>query len=112
MRRNRSKRCHHSLTKRVDNTDDERALVQGQLLQKLAGIKNSVMNSEAYGSAVSPKRAPLHRYSSGKFKNMEGLLTVDWVLAMLDKDDTSSVITAGAMVAEDSKLPADHMVRF
>ena len=51
------------------------------------------------------------RYTSREYQKVDGVLTMDWVQALLAQEDTSSVITAGAMVSKDSKLPIDHMVR-
>ena len=51
-----------------------------------------------------------HRYTSKKYEKINGVLDVEWVKALLQQEDTSSVLTAGAMVSKDSLLPADHMV--
>lgn len=51
------------------------------------------------------------RYTSREFQKVDGVLTLEWVQGLLAQQDTSSVITAGAMVSKDSKLPVDHMVR-
>ena len=65
--------------------------------------------------APSPSRK-LHRYTSKEWRDrtsfleMEGILSMAWVKELLDREDTSSVITAGALVAPDSRLPPDHMV--
>ena len=73
--------------------------------KKLMAVQNG-------SELTSPRASRLHRYSSKTFDDMEGVLALEWVQQLMSKDDTSSVITAGAMVAADSKLPADHMVGF
>lgn len=49
------------------------------------------------------------RYTSREYQKVDGVLSMEWVQGLLAQQDTSSVITAGAMVSKDSKLPADHM---
>ena len=52
-----------------------------------------------------------HRYTSKKYEKVGGVLEVEWVQSLMRQKDTSSVLTAGAMVSKDSLLPIDHMVR-
>ena len=52
-----------------------------------------------------------HRYTSKKYEKIGGVLEVEWVQNLMRQKDTSSVLTAGAMVSKDSLLPIDHMVR-
>ena len=52
------------------------------------------------------------RYTSKKYEKIGGVLELEWVQALMRQDDTSSVLTAGAMVSKDSLLPIDHMVYF
>ena len=52
-----------------------------------------------------------HRYTSKKYEKVGGVLQVEWVQSLMRQKDTSSVLTAGAMVSKDSLLPIDHMVR-
>lgn len=51
-----------------------------------------------------------HRYTSKKYEKVGGVLEVEWVQDLMRQKDTSSVLTAGAMVSKDSLLPIDHMV--
>ncbi len=52
-----------------------------------------------------------HRYTSKKYEKVGGVLEFEWVQSLMQQKDTSSVLTAGAMVSKDSLLPIDHMVR-
>lgn len=56
------------------------------------------------------ERRGFHRYTSRKYEKIGGVLELPWVQDLLKQEDTSSVLTAGAMVSKDSLLPADHMV--
>lgn len=64
----------------------------------------------AMGDLSSPTARGFHRYTSREYEKFEGVLSLDWVQSLLQEQDTSSVMTAGAMVSEDSLLPKDHMV--
>ena len=61
-------------------------------------------------SLQSPTARAFHRYVSQEFEKVDGLLRLPWVQELMAEQDTSSVMTAGAMVSEDSLLPRDHMV--
>ena len=64
------------------------------------------------GDLGSPRVGSFHRYTSREYEKYEGVLRLDWVQKLVQEQDTSSVMTAGAMVSEDSLLPKDHMVQF
>lgn len=106
-----SKGRAHRMTKPPRTDDGSQMTEHDGVVSARSQNSTDLMTSDTpQRNGLSPRASQLHRYTSARFKMHQGLLALDWVQQILERDDTSSVVTAGALAANDSKLPIDHMV--